>query len=141
MRKRIGNRIRNGILRVLNARYSVSSWLWVIVSTLAATFMFATIYTGNDAALAAFSEAMPIDERFWVFMLVVTGLFKMYGMARDSRTAVAIGSFVAFCLWVFGLITFVILGSTQAVVLLILPILIFNAYLFLGVAFRERNQA
>ena len=127
---------------MLNAKYSVSSWLWVIISTITAVFLFVAINGGANAnEIQTFLVAMPLDEAFWSFLLIVTGLFKMYGMARDSRTAVGIGSFVAFCLWVFGLIAFITVGNSATVVLLILPIMIFNAYLFLGVAFRERMQA
>lgn len=132
--------VRNFLRRIINARYSVSSWLWIIVSTFAAVIMLLQLMGGSPEAVEFLSN-LPLNGYLWTGGLILTGLFKMFGMAFHKDWAVSWGSFVAFCLWVFGMITFIILGNAVTVVLLIAPIMVFNAYLFLGATLRERPQA
>jgi hypothetical protein len=132
--------VRQFIRRILNARYSVSSWLWIIVSTVSAAILLLMIIGGGPEVQDLLAH-LPLNGYFWAGGLVATGLIKMYGMATGHEVAVKWGSFVAFLLWVFGLLTFIFIGNAVTVILLILPIMIFNAYLFLGVTLRENNEA
>lgn len=133
---------RQFIRRIINARYSVSSWLWIIVSTISALMMLVMIATGgNDPEIAEFLSELPLNGYLWAGGLVVTGLIKMFGMAFHRDKAVSWGALLAFCLWVFGLLTFIFIGNAATVILLIIPIMTFNAYLFLGATLREGPQA
>lgn len=132
--------LRQFIRRIINARYSVSSWLWIIVSTFAAVIMFLQL-NDNSPETVEFLSNLPLNGYVWTGGLITTGLIKMYGMAFSKDFAVRCGSFIAFCLWVFGLITFCIVGNAVTVILLIIPILLFNAYLFLSATLREEPQA
>jgi len=133
---------RQFIRRIINARYSVSSWLWIIVSTISASMMLILIATGdNNPEMAEFLSKLPLNGYLWAGGLVVTGLFKMFGMAFHKDRAVSWGALIAFCLWVFGLLTFIFIGNAATVILLILPIMIFNAYLFLGATLRDGPRA
>jgi hypothetical protein len=128
--------LRQTLRRIINARYSVSSWLWIIVSTLSAIILFMMLLHGGPD-VEAFLAALPFNGFAWTAGLIVTGFTKIYGMATHNDKVVSWGALVAFCLWVFGAISFCIVGNAVTVVLLILPIMIFNAYLCLGATLRE----
>jgi hypothetical protein len=98
-------------------------------------------HSGSDPETAKFLAELPLNGFAWTIGLIVTGIVKMLGMAFHKDKAVWWGSLVAFCLWVFGLITFCIVGNAATVILLIIPIMVFNAYLFLSVAIRDCDQA
>lgn len=129
------------ILSVIDAEYSVSSWLWIIVSTITAAFLLFLIIQGTAPGLDVFLQALPFEGGIWSGLLLVTGLVKMYGMAWKNKTAIRYGSLVAVGLWAFGAVTFVLIGQAQTVFLLIAPIMVFNIYLFLTSSFRTNKQA
>lgn len=133
---------RQRLRKILNARYSVSAWLWILVSTATAIVMFILIASGEGATpgLREFLSVLPVNGYFWSGGLIITGITKIYGMATGKERAVVYGSFFAFCLWVFGAIAFLLSGNAVSVILLILPFMIFNAFLFLGALLREESQ-
>mgnify|MGYP003296169473 CR=1 FL=1 len=118
----------------------MSSWLWIIVSTLAAITMFVQL-GDHSPDVVEFLSTLPLNGYAWTGGLIITGFMKMFGMAFHKDRIVWLGSLIAFCLWVFGLLTFILLGNAVTVILLIAPILIFNAYLFLSVTLREGSGA
>jgi hypothetical protein len=126
---------------MLNARYSISSWLWVAVSTVTAFVMLLIIQSGTEQGIDEFLAALPFNGIVWTLLLVLAGLTTAVGMAANWQSAVGVGSFISFCLWVFGSISFVAVGSGTTVVVLTAPLMVFFAYLFLGVALRDRPQA
>lgn len=126
---------------MLNARYSISSWLWVAVSTVTAFVMLLIIQSGTEQGVDEFLNALPFNGIVWTLLLVLAGLTTAVGMAANWQSAVGVGSFTSFCLWVFGSISFVTVGSGTTVVVLTAPLMVFFAYLFLGVALRDRSQA
>jgi len=137
---RLAQGTRRVTLRVLNARYSISTWLWILVSLLAAIVMFLQLLAGGPSVVA-FLDSLPMDGYLFTVGLIVTGLLKLYGMARDQVRLVKYGAFGAFLFWVFGLVTFLDQGQLTTIILLIIPILLVNSYLFLGATFRERPGA
>jgi hypothetical protein len=135
-------RVKNFLRGIINARYSVSSWLWILVSTASAIILLLLISSQpHDPDTAEFLSKLPLNGYAWTVGLTITGFVKMFGMAFHKDKAVAYGAFFAFCLWVFGFLTFIFVGNTITVILLILPIMVFNAYLFLGATLREHPQA
>ena len=130
-------KFRQFLRRIINARYSVSSWLWILVSTATAAILLIIIATDQSPEVVDFLSKLPLNGFLWAGGLLISGLVKIYGMAFSKDLIVARGAMLAFCLWVFGLLT----GNAVTVILLILPIMIFNAYMFLGATLRDGPQA
>lgn len=129
------------LLRIIEAKYSVSSWLWTGVSTATGLIMASIIQEGVDPGLEKFLDALPfIDPMLWVSLIALSGIALMLGMFIDSDGLVGTSAFVSFACWVFGMITFALLGNVQTIVLLIAPFLIFFAYIFLAAFLRDRNR-
>src|SRR6478752_1093294 len=122
--------IRRGMLRLLNARYSISSWLWVSVSTITAFILMLLIQAGTEKGLDQFLASLPFNGVLWSLLLVLAGLTTAVGMAAGWQSAVGVGAFASFCLWVFGAISFATVGAGTTVIILIAPLMIFFAYLF-----------
>jgi hypothetical protein len=113
----------------------------VLASTATAFIMLLVVESGTDKSLDEFMSVLPFDGTVWTFLLVLAGLTTAIGMAAGWQSAVGVGSMSSFMLWVFGAISFASTGNAGLVIVLIAPIMIFFAYLFLGVAFRDRPQA
>jgi hypothetical protein len=111
-----------------------------LVSTATAIIMLVTIIDGSSPGLSEFLSALPVNGFIWSGALIITGFTKIYGMAFRKDGVVAYGSFIAFCLWVFGAIAFLLSGNAINVIILILPLMVFNAFLFLGALLREESQ-
>lgn len=129
------------LLRIIDAKYSVSSWLWTIVSFVTGLIMASIIREGTEPTLEKFLEALPlIDPLLWSSSIALAAVALMLGMFIDSDMLVGISAFISFALWVFGMIAFILLGNVQTVVILIIPFLIFFAYIFVAAFVRDTKR-
>lgn len=131
--------MKNALLKIIDAEVSVPTWILLFISTGIAAVMAVYIVTRPEQ-LAAFNNALLIfDGVLWASLLtiacVMTGIFLSVRNHKWSSYC----SFASFCLWVFGALSFWAIGSPATVVLLVLPLLVFHAYLFLGPVLRDRN--
>lgn len=129
------------VLRIIEAKYSISSWLWAFVSTATGLVFAAAIKDGTGEGLDDFLKVLPvIDPLLWASLIAVTGVVLMLGMLIDSDIMVGISAFTSFVLWVFGALAFVLLGSVATLVILIIPFLLFFAYIFVATFVRDNNR-
>lgn len=126
------------IVRLLNSRYSVGTFLWAIVSLILGLIVAQIAFAGTPNA---FVDALPFDGQLWSVLLTLSSLAAIVGMAKDTerRILVRVGSFASFCLWIFGTISF---ASSGVVFIPIIsaPLLIVFAYIYLASLIREKRQ-
>ena len=134
-------RARLRLIKIVNARYSVPTWLWVVASTVAGVIILVGSLTLPAATLAAdpFLSALPINGIVWGGLLTASGFVNMYGMARLKLRVVKWTAFICFCLWVFGVIAFWLTGVAN-VALFAGPMLSFWAYKYIASHIREQNN-
>lgn len=131
------DKVRDRLIAIVNAKYSVPTWLWVICSTAAALIILIGSLTLPAAAIAAdpFLNALPINGTLWGGALAGAGFTNMYGMKTRRTRLVGYTSFLCFCLWVFGGIA--LAASGLANLFFILPMLAFWAYKYVASFVRE----
>ena len=133
-------RLQRAALAIVNAKYSVSSWLWVIVSFVAGVIMLLQ-FLSNVPGVAEFSSNLILfNPLVWVCLILISSIIKMAGMALRNANIVAFGAFWAFVLWVFGITAFLAIDGFTTVILLVAPIVVFNAWLFIGTRVRETSN-
>lgn len=128
----------NIILRILDARVSVSTWLWAAVS-LAVGVIVLLMTAAGSPDIAEFQKALPFEGWVWGASLVAGALTTIYALWKNKRGALRIGSGASLAMWVFGLVSFVLSGEAVSVVIIGLPYLAFFTYLFLASTFRTRR--
>ena len=133
-------RLQRIALSLVNAKYSVSSWLWVVVSFFAALIMLLQLLSNTPGTLEFGQNLFLFNPIVWVILLLLSSIVKMVGMAMRNLRIVGWGAFWAFVLWVFGVTAFLATGGVTTVILLVTPIIIFNAWLFIGTRVREGNN-
>ena len=126
--------------RLINARYSLPSWLWVFVSAFVGAAVSAYALLDPDGEAKPFLDALPFYGKLWGPLLVLFALCSVIGMAKNSRRFVQVGSMGSFCLWIFGSIAFYITGGIVNTVLLAVPLLVFWAYKYLATYVREYTR-
>ena len=135
MGKRDG--IRDKLIAIVNAKYSVPTWLWVICSTAAALIILIGSLTLPAAVVATdpFLQALPLDGTIWGGMLGGAGLLNMYGMKKKKTKLVGYTSFICFLLWIFGGIALTASGAAN--LFFVVPMLTFWAYKYVASFVRE----
>ena len=133
----------NGLLarlirRGINAKYSLPTWLWVIVS-----FIVGVLTTGyafaSPATFVLFLSGLPLNGMFIGPVVVIAGIVTMFGMAKYRPTLVKYGSFASFCAWIPITYAFYIAGGWINVALLPIWMLLFWSYKYLASHIRERD--
>lgn len=127
------------VLRVLNARISVPSWM-LALSSAGLAWIAAFLLLFGTIGLGPFGVALPFSGNLWVPLLLLGTNATVYGMVRrKANRALEWGSFLSFIMWVFGGVAF--LGSGQAVTFFVVvcPWLIFYAYIYLASHFRDET--
>lgn len=134
--RRITNGMRNLLVRFINARFSLPTWLWAFASTAVGLIVFQYSFV-KDPAIASFSESLPFGGVLWGGAVAICGVSSMYGMARFSKWPLRFGSMGSFVLWVFGAISFARAGGLANVFIFAGPMLLFWAYKYLATYVRE----
>lgn len=130
------NKFRRFMLRLVNAKYSLPSWLWALASTAFAAVILMYLVV-NPALVAEFVAPLPFHGWAWAILLAFGGVLAMFGMALDKPKFVRIGSFLSFCMWIFGAITLYISGGIGNIIIFAGPMLIYWAYKYLASYVRE----
>lgn len=134
--------MRKLLLRIINAEISVSSWILAVICLLTSIVLFGQIMNPATPGLAEFDAAMPfINEAVWAGGLILSSVALMIGMAKHWLNFIRYGSMTCFVLWAFGATAFILLGQGITIVILIAPIMLFLAYMFLAAILREDTQA
>ena len=128
---------RRIVLRVLNARISVPSWMLGLSSALLSwAVLFFMVF--NPAEVAPLVAALPFSGWIWVPFLVLGTTATIYGMMRYKALPwLKFGSFLSFIMWIFGGVAFWASGSALTFWVVVLPWMIFYAYTYLAAHFRD----
>lgn len=133
--------MRKLLLKVLNAEFSVSSWILASIWLVASVVLFVQITDPSTPGLTEFHNAMPvINEIFWAGAMVVSSITLMLGMAKHWTSFIRYGSMAGFVLWVFGATAFILLGQGTTIAILVAPLMLFLAYMFLAALLRKDTQ-
>jgi hypothetical protein len=114
----------------MSTHYSLPTFVWVVVSLVLAGTVAAIAI---DGAPNAFISNLPFDGKLWSFALLLANLSAMIGMIKDTskKWFVRTGSFLSFCLWIFGTISFAQDGGIF-IPILSAPLMIVFAYIYLA---------
>jgi hypothetical protein len=132
---RLSNASRKVLLRFINARYSLPTWLWVLASTFVGFLVFQYSLV-KDPEVAQFAEALPFGGIVWGGLLTLAGLSSMIAMARHKNKHMRHASMTSFILWIFGAIAFAQDGIAN-VLIFAGPMVLFWAYKYLATFVRE----
>lgn len=127
--------MRNKLLSIVNAKYSVPTWLWNLSSTAFATIVLLYTIFSPDA-LDDFTSALVLNGTLWSAMLLIACILVGIGMARDRDGLVRLGAMVAFCLWIFGTIGFAGIGGAN-IIIFSAPIMVYYAYIYIASYLRK----
>lgn len=123
--------MRQRLLAIVNAKYTVPTWLWNISSTALAAVVLLWSLTNPSADLDAFTSSLILNGVLWSALLVFGGILAGIGMAANIPWFVRTGAMLNFCMWIFGTIAFAGAGGVN-VIIFSLPVLIYYAYLYLA---------
>lgn len=90
-----------------------------------------------EVSHSPFATRLLLDILPWSVLLTVGNLLVLLGILVKSRLTVQVGSMLAFCMWVFGSISFCLTGQFTTFLVITLPYLIFFAYIYLAAFFRK----
>lgn len=124
------------LYRIVNAKYSLPTWLWVFASFFVGVIVLIYSLT-NPALIIEFTKTLPFHGLAWSPLVVIGSLLTMVGMGRANEWLVRKSSILNFCLWVFGAVSFYAAGGIGNVLIFGAPMLIFWAYTYLAAYFRE----
>jgi hypothetical protein len=130
------NKARRFMIRLVNAKYSVPSWLWALASTSVGLLILFYAIT-NPVLIAEFVKPLPFEGFVWGSLLGGAGVVAMLGMGLDKARLVRIGSFLSFCMWIFGAVSFYAAGGIGNIIIFAGPMLIYWAYKYLASYVRE----
>ena len=130
---------RRLILRMLNARISVPSWMLALSSAGLAWAALILLLFGS-IGLGTFGAALPFTGFIWVPLLLLGTNATVFGMLfQRAHKALVYGSFLSFAMWIFGAIAFIASGQALTAGVVVLPWLIFYAYIYLASFFRDET--
>lgn len=127
--------LRLVLVRLINARFSLPTWLWAFASVAFGYIVFSYALS-RDPRIADFASALPFGGVVWGSLLILAGLCSMFSMAFGSKHGQQAGSMGSFILWIFGAISFAQDGFAD-VVIFAGPMLVFWAYKYLATFVRE----
>jgi hypothetical protein len=126
---------------MLNAKYSIPSWILNSIGFATSILLLVALSDPNAPGVKEFLAALPIINPYvWSGSLLVASVVKYIGMGLDLDRWVRYGSLLAVVMWVFGIIAFSVSGNAASVVILAAPLVLFNVYLFLSVALRDKDR-
>ena len=124
------NRFRVFLLKLINARYSLPSWLWASSSAFIGLIaLLLSIF--SPSVTAYFTDAVALGV-LWPPFIFISSTLAMYGMATLKFRVVRYASFASFVLWIFGCTAFILTGGVISVMIFGGQILLFWAYKYLA---------
>ena len=130
---------RERLRRIIDAKYSVPTWLWVLASTGFGAVILFYLLT-NPALVVPFTQYLPFHGWSWAPLLTGGGLLTMIGMAKDWVRFVRVGSFLSFTMWIFGSTTLYLTGGVANLIIFAGPMLILWAYTYVASYYREISR-
>ena len=90
-----------------------------------------------EVAHSPFANKLVIDLLPWAVLVTVGNLLTIIGVLTRVKLSTQIGAMLAFCMWVFGSISFCLTGQATTFLVITLPYLLFFAYVYLASFFRR----
>lgn len=132
------SRGKNLVLRFLNARVSLPSWMLALSSMGIAYIAAALMLFGPG--LEEFGKGLPFEGYMWTPLLCIGTTATVIGLAFVKRVfLLKYGAFLSFLMWIFGGIAFATTGQMITAIIVALPWLIFYAYVYLASFFRDET--
>jgi hypothetical protein len=130
----------NIILRIINARMSVPTWLMLLQNLMVAmTILLLGIF--HPAGLGGFGDILPFGGILFGSALLAGCLSVMVGMIRKSRDLTKWSSAATLGVWVFGTVLFAATpGGGLNIVLLVAPWMVYFVYMYLAAIFRVKHM-
>lgn len=126
----------NAVLRFLNARVSLPSWMLALSS--AALGYIALFLLLNGTGLGTFGEGLLFSAIVWVILEIIGSTATIVGlMVRKATLFLRWGAFLSFLMWIFGGVSFAVTGQAITAAVVVAPWLIFYAYVYLASFFRD----
>lgn len=122
--------------RLIYSRIAVPTYLFLYSSLLLGLIGFVGVFQ-PDVSSSPFATKLALDLLPWALIVTVGNILTIIGVLTRNRPAVQIGSMMAFCMWVFASISFCLTGQIPTFLVIILPYLLFFAYMYLAAFFRR----
>lgn len=131
MRTWFATNIHKILLKIINARVSVPSFMWVLSSLVVACYIF---HVHAELALTPFGQKLILGPLYWSVTLVVSDLICLIGMIVLSNKIplVRIGAIVSFMMWVFGNLSIYQVAGWNLIMAWTVPYIFQYAYMFLA---------
>jgi hypothetical protein len=129
---------KNVVLKFLNARVSFPSWILALSSAGIAYIALFLLLFGSG--LGAFGEELILGALLWSSLMVVSTTATIIGLIFAKRIwLLRSGAFFSFTLWIFGALAFALAGQAITSVIVVIPWLLFYAYVYLASFFRQQT--
>lgn len=122
--------------RIIEANITVPTYLFISSSLLLGIIALLGAFQ-PEVSGSPFATKLALDLLPWALILTVGNLLVLIGVIIRSRLSVQIGAMLAFCMWVFGSISFCLTGQIPTFLVVTLPYLLFFAYIYLAAFFRR----
>jgi hypothetical protein len=131
--------VRHAILRLLNARVSLPSWMFAL-SACGISYIALYLLYFTPGGLEEFGKALPIDSYVWTVVTVIATTMTVLGlMFTKAPVLLRWGSFASFLAWLMGGFAFATSGQAITAVIVALPWIIFYIYAHLASYFRDET--
>lgn len=131
--------MRKHILRFLNARVSLPSWM-LALSSAGIAFIILFYFATNPVGLGAFGTALAFNGVIWTLLLCAGTSATILGLIwARFRLLLRWGAFLSFAMWIFGGLAFILAGQAVTTFIVVLPWLLFYAYVYLASFFRDET--
>lgn len=121
---------------MIDSKITVPTYLFILSSLLLGVIGLVGAFQ-TEVSSSPFATRLLLDILPWSVLLTVGNLLVLMGILIKSRFSVQVGSMLAFCMWVFGSISFCLTGQFTTFLVITLPYLIFFAYIYLAAFFRK----
>jgi hypothetical protein len=124
--------------RIIESDITVPTYLFILSSLVLGLIGLRGAFQ-PEVAGSPFASRLVLDLLPWSLILTIGNLLVLTGVIIRSRLSVQVGAMLAFCMWVFGSISFSLTGQFATFLVVTLPYLIFFAYIYLAAFFRKFN--
>lgn len=131
-------RAKNAVLRFLNARVSLPSWMLALSSTALSLIAIGLILFGSG--LGTFGAALLFNGALWASLLAIGSTATVIGLiVKRAWLLLRWGAFLSFLMWIFGGLAFILSGQAITTFVVVLPWLLFYMYVYLASHFRDET--
>lgn len=124
-------RLRTFIIKTLTTNVAPMVYIMMFVSAFIG-FCFATGLLLGPAQSILYTTAILLDKQLWGVLVCLGSLIAEWGFYKRNRGVVMVGSFIAFCLWLFAGIGLFLAGHYYVFITLALFQLLFQGYVYLS---------